>query len=553
MKQGLVAKLFFLNIFFISTLLFCQNNSVKEIFIRINQLGYLPEDLKSGMVFSENQLPLSTINIRRVEDTSLVFVAELKFKTPSRAESKFKYIAEFDFTSLIIPGEYFAEISSFESHFFFISDKIYNGLTEKTLFFFSSQRCGPTSPLLHKKCHLSDVNKIEGEPDSIIADLTGGWHDAGDYIKFLSTTAFTTYLLIFSYEFDKEKYGFDIDKNGVADVLDEAKIGLDWLLRCNYTGNKLITQVQDTSDHTTEWRLPENDLLQFNRAGYSGLGKNIVGIYTAALSMAARIWKSDIGDEEFSDKCISTALKFYNMKDTIPDIDSSGSEFYKDIHYEGKLALGAIELYETTGEQRFLEDAEFLCDSAGADFWWSYGNMNSIAHYKVAKYDIQKINYLKESLQYYSKNMKLNDFDEPLEYSWGTTHSFLGTAITEILYHSLTGDISFRHISALSRDFVLGRNRWGVSFINGFGENYSKNIHSQIAHFNHGVLPGAMVGGPAPLKIQQQFVDYTDQYTYFNDDIHYSDNRMNFITNEAAIISNAAAFFVMGYHSDIKK
>ncbi len=526
---------------------------MSEIFIRINQLGYLPEDLKSGIVFSEKELTLNTINIRRVGDSSLVLNADLMIKTsPQKTNTRFKYFTEFDFTELKFPGEYFIEISGIESHSFIISDNIYNDISDTLLLFFSYQRCGPTFPLLHEKCHLSDVTKIAGEPDSIKADLTGGWHDAGDYIKFLSTTAYTTYLLMFSYEFDKEKYGFDKNKNGVADVLDEAKIGLDWLLRCNYSGDKLITQVQDTIDHTLKWRLPEHDSLQFSRTGYQGIGKNIVGIYSAALAMAARIWKSDVGNKEFSDRCISTALKFYQMKDSIPDIDSSGAEFYKDIHYEGKLALGAIELYETTGEQRFLDDAKLLCDNAGADFWWSYGNMNSIAQYKVAKYDERKIKYLEESLQYYHENMRSNDFNEPLDYSWGTTHSFLGTAITEILFHSLTGDISFRHISTLSRDYILGRNRWGVSFINGFGDNFTKEIHSQIAYFNHGNLPGALAGGPAPLKIQQQFFGDNNEYKYFNDDIQYSDNRMNFITNEATIISNAAAFFVIGYYSDIK-
>ena len=135
---------------------------------------------------------------------------------------------------------------------------------------------------MHQPCHLSDAAKIIGYKDSTARDLTGGWHDAGDYVKFLKTTAYTTYMLLFSYEFDSQKFGYDLDKNDVPDILEEAKVGLDWLLRCNVDNQTLVSQVQNESDHNIGWRLPENDSLQFDRPAFVSIGKNTIGIYSCS-------------------------------------------------------------------------------------------------------------------------------------------------------------------------------------------------------------------------------------------------------------------------------
>ncbi len=243
------------------------------------------------------------------------------------------------------------------------------------MLFFQVQRCGPTHPLLHKPCHLSDVRKIYGRADSSMVDLTGGWHDAGDYIKFLSTASFTTYMLLFSYEFDPEKFGFDNNENGDPDILEEAKVGIDWMLRCNYAEDTLVTEVQDLKDHEVKWRMPENDPLKYNRLGYVGIGKNQIGMYSAVMALASRIWLNRFSDTLFSKKCLNAAIEFYSIKNSVPNIDSSYSGFYQDKNYLGKLALGAIELYNATNYYNYLNDAVSFADSAGSDYWWSWGDI----------------------------------------------------------------------------------------------------------------------------------------------------------------------------------
>ena len=186
------------------------------------------------------------------------------------------------------------------------------------MLFFKEQRCGPTKPILHQACHLWDISGIEGREAAGSIDVTGGWHDAGDYLKFVSTTAYKAYMLIFAYDFNKVKFGFDNDNDLVPDVLEEAKIGLDWLLRCNYKPDSLITRVQDLKDHSVEWRLPENDLMKFERKGSIYITKSESGMYSAALAIAAAVWNKKFKSNTFSEACLTSAMNIYNLRESLP-------------------------------------------------------------------------------------------------------------------------------------------------------------------------------------------------------------------------------------------
>jgi endoglucanase len=369
-----------------------------------------------------------------------------------------------NFLLLFGRGEYRLKIGDSESFPFLVGSSIFNHVADSLLLFFKVQRCGPTDPYLHKVCHLYDVERIIGEEPGISADLTGGWHDAGDYIKFLSTTALATYLMIFAYEFDPIKYGFDRNGDGVPDILEEAKVGLDWLLRCNYSKDKLITQVQDLRDHEAGWRLPEDDSLRYNRPGFLGIGKNQIGIYTAVMSLAYRVWKEKFLDEEFAGRCLTSAVNIFSLRHNAPDIDKSYTGFYQDDNFLGKLALGAVELYLSTGEKKYLNEASEYAHEADADYWWSWGNVNSLAHYKLAKIDPDFIKYLEKNLNFFNEKKDSSIFKEATGYTWGSTNTFLGAALQAILYKDLTASSKYDSLAVYQRDFVLGRKPLGDEF-----------------------------------------------------------------------------------------
>ena len=81
------------------------------------------------------------------------------------------------------------------------------------------------------------------------------------------------------------------------------------------------------------------------RPGYVSMGKNTIGIYSATLALASRIWKQKFYEDEFAENCLSIAEKFYALRNDVQDIDSIFSNHYPEKNFNGKLALAAIELY----------------------------------------------------------------------------------------------------------------------------------------------------------------------------------------------------------------
>ena len=545
----IILNLSFLLLLFLFPSNECNVPNYSKIYIRTSQLGFLPNDIKTGVIFSKDKIDTEKYYIIN----SVTQKVEFEDYLPDSilTYGKFNYAVPIDFTPLKKKGVYYIDVEGNRSITFRISNNIFNNITDSLLLFYQAQRCGPTKPILHKMCHLHDVIKLIGTKDSSAVDLTGGWHDAGDYIKFLSTTSFTTYLMLFAYEFDNIKFGFDRNKDGTPDILEEAKIGLDWMKRANYKKGKLVTQVQDIKDHQVGWRLPEKDKLRFNRPGFVGIGKNQIGLYAATMALAYRIWKDEFKDIDFANDCLKRAIELYSIKDKVPNIDSMPSGFYQDSRYLGKLALGATELFISTQDSSYLKDAEIFADSAGSDYWWSWGDINSLADYKLATLIPRFKDYLQNNLIHFRNTSKNSVFGEGMPYSWGTTNSFLGITLQSILYKRLTGEVKFDSLAATQRDFILGRNPWGISFIYNIGRVFSKHLHSQIAFFNRGYLPGALSAGPAPLSILKNYNIKRERllFNYFNtDSVKYYDDRWDYITNEPTIVGNATALFVFGYY-----
>jgi hypothetical protein len=515
----------------------------------LNQVGYLLNEPKSAIILSNSNLSEYEAEVINVITGDVALSVQLKTNSGKYAGFNFSYIV--DFSTMTQKGEYKISVADRESKKFIIDENVYKLVSEKLLEFFRIQRCGYTEPYLHNVCHISDATSIIDGNRRInqTIDVTGGWHDAGDYIKFFNTTAFSTYMLLFAYEFDPVKFSFDNNKNGAPDILEEAKIGLDWLLRAVYKNDRFITQVQDLRDHEVGWRLPEEDQLGFDRPAFVGIGKNLIGIYSAVMALGSRIWKEKFQLHDFAEKCLKSAEYFYSIRNRVKDIDNSGTGMYVDKTFEGKLALGAVELFITTKKSNYLNDSKVYADSAGSDYWWSWGDINSLAHYKLSRFDSKYIDYIKNNLVHFKKNAESNLFGIGIPLTWGTNSTLLGITLQNILLKKLSGESEFDLIANSQKDFILGKNPWGISFIYEVGSNYTSNFHHQVGYFK-GKLPGGFSAGPASKQFLRNYaIEYEkpDKYAKFQtDEIFYRDDRMDYITNEPTITANATAIFVFG-------
>ncbi len=525
----------------------CHSSEViaEDLHIRINQVGYFPNEIKSAIVFSAKNLKAHQFSLLDAKSKKVIFTNKLSENKGTWGNFNFHYLA--DFTAFVQQGNYTLEVGGRQSSVFKINNDIYSHIVDSLLTFLTVQRCGPTNPILHGKCHLFDSHLVIGDAGVSGVDLTGGWHDAGDYIKFMNTTAYTTYMLLVAYEMNKDNLQNDANRNNVPDILEEARVGIDWLVRANYSGNKLISQVQDSRDHDQGWRLPENDTSMYQRPAFKADGKNLIGMYCAALSIASRIWKEQFHDDKFASELLARAERIFYQKNYAADVDKTTNGMYTDNSSTAKLTLGAIELYQSTNKQSYLDEAKTLTNSLHADYWWSWGDINSLAMFRVSDYFPNIKDEMLKNLSQFNSNKNSNIYGEATAYTWGMTHTMLGVALQSQLWKKMTQSKQFDSLAIIETDYIFGRNPWGVSFVANYGTYCSKKFHSQISFFNHGYLPGAISAGPAPENILKSvsIKRENSNYSEFNSaEVKYYDDRQDYITNEPTIVTNATAIML---------
>jgi len=206
----------------------------------------------------------------------------------------------------------------------------------------------------------------------------GGWYDAGDYIKFTLTCAYTTYNLLRAYEinpaiFQKKLYS----QSNKVDVLDEARHGLEFLMKTMPTGrNEFIIQVGGADDHNEGNRLPENDALDGQREVYAAFSRTQMGYTAAALALGARIFNL-IGETTDATRYQNQAIAIFTKAESsfVADAwwEGGGEVFYADATYQDNMSLAAYELYRITGTASYLTKAQNYANAAGAANWASWG------------------------------------------------------------------------------------------------------------------------------------------------------------------------------------
>jgi hypothetical protein len=136
--------------------------------------------------------------------------------------------------------------------------QVYNGTADYLLHYMRQQRCG-YNPFLKDSCHVHD-GYIVYHPTKTgqHIDVRGGWHDATDYLQYTTTSANAIYQMMFAYQENPESFGDAYDAaghpgaNGIPDIVDEIKWGLDWLNRMNPAPGELYNQIADIPFSITE-------------------------------------------------------------------------------------------------------------------------------------------------------------------------------------------------------------------------------------------------------------------------------------------------------------
>jgi endoglucanase len=567
-------------------------------YIRINQVGYLAADTKIAIAFSRT--PLRGDFVLRSAAHRVVFRGPLQTVAPPNWGGKFPYYYELDFSTYRQPGRYVAELedSSTISQEFSIGP--YPPYQDELLLFMRQQRCG-YNPYLDMVCHMRDGRTVYAPvPDGSFMDASGGWHDAGDQLKYLITASNATARMLLSFELARNKFKDTVDAlgrpqpNRIPDVLDEAKWGLDWIHKLHPAPDQLFHQVADDRDHRG-FKLPDQDIADYGwgpnsyRPVYFANGNpqglrewkskatgvaNIAGRSAATMAMAYRIWKNDLHDPLFAQKCLKAAIELYNLgkrNEGYQQGNSYGAPYrYNEDTWADDMEWAAAELFQATGKRSYLVDAKRYASMIGATSWMQhetaehyqfYPFMNA-GHFVLyplvdARTKAQLAAYYRDGIERVIRRGQQNPYHVGVPFLWCSNNLVVAFITQVLLYERMTGDMRYHAAMLAHRDWLLGRNPWGTSMFTAIPLNgeFPEDVHLPIVQIMKKLVPGGLVDGPIAAKTYNSLrglhLEKPDEFAEFQTaELVYHDDVGDYSTNEPTMDGTADAILMMVLWND---
>jgi len=572
--------------------------------IRINQLGYLPGDIKVAVMISKEEADPHGFRVLDVRTGDCVFSGvrndgSLK-KVPSQKwgmASAFRLY----FTDLSQEGGYRIEMDipgkgTVKSPDFRIGTEVYDRSADFLLNYMRQQRCG-YNPFLDAQCHQNDgYIVLHPERSGEKIDVTGGWHDATDYLQYLTTSANATFQMMFAYSQAEDKTVFG-DRyndrgrpgaNGIPDILDEIRWGLEWLLKMNPEDKVMFNQIADDRDHVG-FRLPVGDKADYGwgpdggRPVYfitgerQGLVEHInrttgvassAGKFASAFAMGAELFK-DL-DPGFAAKMKVKALPAYEFAEEKPGNTQTccvvSPYFYEEDNYVDDIQLAAAVFHHLGEGEEWLEKADYWGQLEEVTPWMELGRARhyqfypfvNLGHYYLAASDSpmaeKYAEFMRMGLEYIRQRTTDCAFMNGIPYMW-CSNNLLAAAITQAdLYYKITGDSTYREMEASLRDWLFGCNPWGTSMIVGYpkGADYPERPHSSYLVTIGKSTPGGLVDGPLLRERHTAHGEYLsmddgkDPYAPFNNGVAlYHDEIWDYATNEPTMDGTASLSYYL--------
>jgi endoglucanase len=554
-----------------------------QSWIRINQLGYTPDSKKVAVIVSKNQLRIEGFALYNALTDAIVFNSKLikSFENWGPFQSSFRL----DFTSFVLPGTYYIQSGEIKSPVFRISKYVYDGTADFLLKYMRQQRCG-YNPFLHDSCHTRDGYVIYNPAnDSSHIDVTGGWHDATDYLQYTSTSANAVYQMLIAWQANPAAFGDaylangEPGKNGIPDILDEARWGLDWLVKMNPDSGQMYNQIADDRDHIG-FRLPNKDSANYGkgheRPVYFCTGEpqgvfkyknratgisSTAGKFTSAFALGSQIFGK--WDPEFSRLLAEKSKAAFDFGLARPGAcqtaPCTAPYFYEEDNYTDDMELAAAILFQITGERKYLDKAiefgrqELFTPWMGADTarhyqWYPFLNMG---HWEISRSADKPLS--EEFLNYWKKGIDLvyqrgsnNPFMNGIPFIWCSNNLTVAFITQCHLYAGSSGDHTYDELESSLRDWLFGCNPWGTTMIVGMPQNgdYPSDPHSSLSVLYHYKLDGGLVDGPVYNSIYKNlkgiFLAGGDEYEAFQSNAAvYHDDYADYSTNEPTMDGTA--------------
>ena len=559
-------------------------------FIRVNQVGYLPDAPKVAVVCS-----LAPVDIRSFSVTSATGRIVIRSKRAERGESfgPCAVTHRLDFTSVRTPGSYTITAGTAEAVTVRIGPGVFDGGADTLLYYLRQQRSG-WNPFFRDSVHRFDGNVVDDTGAVVrFVSVSGGWADASDYLQYVATSANAAYVLLAAYRDYPRAFGDHFDARGlpgpnaVPDVLDEARHGLDWLVRMFPSDTEMYNQLGDDRDHRYL------DLLSDDSSDYGwgkgrerpvypctgrpqGLftGKNrsnghasTAGKYAAAFSSGGALLRAV--DTTFAAILRDRAPRAFQVGQRSPGVcqtaPGTSPYFYEEDNWTDDMELAAAQLFTLTRDSSYLREAVALAarepvtpwmgaDTARHYQWFPWHNNG---HYEIwrsaGSTDRQTM------AGYYRRGLEAviaragNGFRIGIPFIWCSNNLMTSFATQAMLYRRMTGDVRFREYEQAAIDWLFGTNPWGTSMVIGYpgGGRWARDPHSVHAmRFGPQVLLGGLLDGPVYRSIYENLrgirLLQPDEFERFNTGfIVYHDDMGDYSTNEPIMDGTASLVYLL--------
>jgi endoglucanase len=514
--------------------------------VRLNTVGYLPDAPKQASV----AVAATNFSVLRL-DGSTAFSGSLT--GPLRNDDTAEDLWTADFSSVTNAGTYRLVVEGVagSSAPFTVGADVYRDpfrLATRAMYLW---RCGTAVSGTHEGhtftqaiCHTNDgwLDQVTGKHERI--DVTGGWHDAGDYNKYVVNAGVTVGVLLRAWEdfapaIRTVPLGIPEAGRELPDFLAEVKWELDWVLKMQADDGSVYHKVSTL--RFGGFVMPDRETTDRFLAPWSSAA---TASFVAMTAQAARIYHPF--DPAFADRCLAAAWKSWSFleqhpENVRPDQSAFSTGTYDPNDRDARL-WAAAELWASTGEAAFLTDFETRAKAANlrVDGVWDWGNPKNLGHLaylfsKRAGRSEGLVGELRTNLlgaaSWILGQRDRHGYARPAgrSYGWGINGTVARQVLVLTAAHRLSGDRRFRDAGLDAVNHLLGRNCYGRSYVTGLGFEPPLHPHDRRSGAD-GVdapWPGYLVGGPEKTATG------------------WKDEQEDFRNNEIAINWNAALIYAL--------
>ena len=526
--------------------------------LNINQVGYLPEDPKTVFVESETLTTFSVCNADTKET-----ILEGTFDEGAYDPASEAFVKQGDFSALTETGVFYIHTDEGDSVSFPVNDAVLSEISRDVFRMLYLQRCGTALDELlsgqfsHSECHTQEA-VIYGTEEKI--EVSGGWHDAGDYGRYVVPGAKTVADLFAAYEdyaVISDNLEIPESGNGVPDLLDEARWELEWMLKMQAPSGGVYHKVTALTFPGSVMPDKEHPDLYVSPVSTAATGD-----FAAVMARASILYKDF--DPDFASTAGEAAWKAWeyikDLDDPIGFTNPSGivTGEYPDKFTSDEKYWAAAELYLAGHEELKPVVEQFQSDTnLKHDLGWSdvgtyadhdLAKSNSPLSETAAAFLLDKAASIASSAEGDRYFMTLGT-----EYVWGSNMNAANHAETLLMASSLTESAdeavlaSYRELAFRHLDYLLGANPKGYCYVSGYGTVYPKHPHHRPSAALHTAMPGMLAGGP-----NSNLQDPSSSAVLRNTAPAkcYIDNRTSYSTNEVAIYWNSPLIYLLMSHGD---